>query len=662
VVTPETIRAEYEKDKLANNLPGGYRYDLTHTANTKKRQRKLDAAGLSHLTATQLKTDNACVAASPGGIVLKIDADHPAPGPVGTFDFANVPQLADLQGLKRWTNNVEDWAARGVFVYSPEVEGMEWTLNLHGGQNLSDSRHLQGIQATSRPQDAGYDAVLLDGFFNEAQVARQTGFEGLENLPGVDTDGDLLGDRADNPYLGYYNLDGRELIDAWGAILLGEWDFETFRLLSLSGYEWYDRLVEDEGDASPLNVFPADWKDSAWQFSQEFRASGESPLGGVQYAWSAGLFFLYEELSADNFFPDTLGFVIEQSFDQKLYSAAPYLNGTWWISEALSVEAGLRYNYEHKDFELASSAVGSVTSVEQIPGAKVSKTWDTPTGELTLRYEPVWDALTAAGNDTLMVYAKYARGFKGGHFNAGLSIRNSVKAQGVDPVAPEYIHAAEVGFKSDWWDGRLRLNVSGFRYWYTDLQVFDIANEAGELPFQKLLNADARVWGVEAEVTAEPIDRLVVSAGFGWLDSKFGDFMVTKTIYNTRGVPEEKIFDYTGNPLIAAPEYNASAIVTYELPLSRWGTLIPQYDLSYRTKLYFDPQRQDPISQPAYWLHNARLSYRTPDERIEISGWVQNLLDKEYKVDSFDVTREYDTILEVWGDPRTYGVSLWYNF
>ena len=90
--------------------------------------------------------------------------------------------------------------------------------------------------------------------------------------------------------------------------------------------------------------------------------------------------------------------------------------------------------------------------------------------------------------------------------------------------------------------------------------------------------------------------------------------------------------------------------------------LIPQYDYSYRSKHYFDPAGHPIIAQAGYWLHNARLTYRTSDERIELSGWVRNFLDKEYKVDVFDLTRYYSTILEVWGDPRTYGVSLWFAF
>ena len=100
----------------------------------------------------------------------------------------------------------------------------------------------------------------------------------------------------------------------------------------------------------------------------------------------------------------------------------------------------------------------------------------------------------------------------------------------------------------------------------------------------------------------------------------------------------------------------------YEIPLPGFGTLIPQYSFSYSSKAYFDPSGLDPISQPAYWLHNARLTYRTPDAKIEISGWVENFTNQFYKVDTFDLTLGFDEILEVWGDPRLYGITITYNW
>jgi iron complex outermembrane receptor protein len=265
---------------------------------------------------------------------------------------------------------------------------------------------------------------------------------------------------------------------------------------------------------------------------------------------------------------------------------------------------------------------------------------------------------------TLLSYLKYGHGFKGGHFNAGLTVAggNDV-ANDLEGVDPEFIDAVELGVRTRWFDDRLVINAAVFRYWYQDLQVFDITNEVGALPIQKLLNGDADVLGAEAELRVKPFPGALISANMGWLDSEFGDFVVTKSVNSPRGGSRTATFDYTGNDLVAAPEWNFSVIAEYETPsIFGWGTLVPQYDFNYRSKGYLDPSQTDPISQDGYWMHNARIAYRTPDERIEVAFWVANLFDEEYKIDVFDLSRDYNTILEVWGEPRTYGVTLSLNW
>jgi outer membrane receptor protein involved in Fe transport len=66
------------------------------------------------------------------------------------------------------------------------------------------------------------------------------------------------------------------------------------------------------------------------------------------------------------------------------------------------------------------------------------------------------------------------------------------------------------------------------------------------------------------------------------------------------------------------------------------------------------------ISQPAYWLHNARLAYRDPSGKFELAGWVRNFLEKTYKIDVFDLTNQFSSVQEIWAEPRTYGFTVSY--
>ncbi len=667
LVSKETVLEEYQKDVAANNLPNVQRYGITQTGRN-NRQNRLNAAGID-AQAKRLLLDSTCINLEPGHVITPA-GQAAGLGDAGTYvDSVLAPDLGDFQGLKPYTNNVENWAARGILRLQPPQEdrlsrlaGVDWILNVHGGQNLGDSRHLQMIGADAKTQ-GGFFAGLEQGIWSEANAAQNThlALEGVERVPGVDDTPSLGALRGSDPFKGWYNLDGEEILNAYGANLKGLWEpGDGISVTSLTGYEWYQREIGDEGDANPFNSFPASWNDTSFQVSQELKAKGEHD----RLRWTAGLFFLHEQLDSLNLFPTARGsFRIEQTFDQALWSGAPYLGASYQLTDELSFASGFRYVVESKSFSLGTEAVGIISGVGNplIEPQSSSKTWTAPTGEAVLNWEPTGALLESLRNDTLLLYLKYSRAMKGGHFNAGLTIAGSTVQPTIEPVEPEFIHAVEVGAKTSWFDERLTLNVAGFRYWYQDLQVFTIANEAGELPLQKLFNSDAQVLGAELDFRANPLPGLSVQGSFGYLDTSFLDFTVTKCVERgSRGECFPFTFDYGGNPLLSAPEFSLAAIVEYDIPLFGWGFLRPQYDFSWRSKLWLDPQKLDPISQPAYWLHNLRLAYRTPDERIEVAGWVENLTDERYKIDVFDLSRDYNSILEVWADPRTYGITLSY--
>jgi outer membrane receptor protein involved in Fe transport len=577
------------------------------------------------------------------------------------------PGGSTFAGLKPWTNNVKNWAARMVLLFEP-LDNMEWMFNAHGSQNRGDSAHLQMLGANAS-FGGGFDERAQNGFAEDiaAHQARDNPpsiGEGWRDVKGIRENGVLPGQGGGDPFSGFYDQDGIEHIDAWGINGHGILDLGAVVISLLYDYEWYDRVIEDEGDATPLRLYPAIRSDSAWQTTTDLRVEGE----GERYHWTAGFFFLYEELTANNFFPDTQQVQINQGFDQKLTSLAGYLAGEVDLVEegaipgvyALTLSGGVRYNREKKEYALSGGVTGAFTPavIVELPEVSTKETWHEPTGDVRLSYTPFSNAY-----GSLLSYLSYGRGFKGGHFNSGLTVSGGDPKQVLNPVEPEYNDALEFGIRTRWFDDRVILNTAVFRYWYQDLQVFDITNEPGKLPFRKLLNSDADVLGAELELHLRPLPGLLISGNMGWLDSEYEDFQIIKTIGVPRNPnPQPVGFDYSGNSLVAAPEWNLAVFAEYELPLFGWGFLIPHYDANYRSKAYHDPQMLDPISQEGYWLHNARIAYRTPDERIELAFWVRNLFEEEYKLDTFDQSRSATSILELWAEPRMYGVTLSLNW
>jgi len=190
----------------------------------------------------------------------------------------------------------------------------------------------------------------------------------------------------------------------------------------------------------------------------------------------------------------------------------------------------------------------------------------------------------------------------------------------------------------------------------------------GSVPTQQLLNADAKVTGAEIEITARPFKGFLFQGGFGWLDTEFGKLIVGEFFAppggpgQTPGAATTILFNYEGNRLIAAPKFSGSAYVEYEMQLYRWGSLIPAFDFSYKSKVFLDPSGEDLISQESYWLYNGQLTYRTPNGNIALTGWVRNMLNKHYKIEVFDLTNGFNTVTEIWSEPRTYRFTVSYRW
>jgi iron complex outermembrane receptor protein len=565
----------------------------------------------------------------------------PASAPPAVCGGGTVNEPEILDDLPEEVNDIYNWAARTLLRLTPQGSDTDWLLNLHGGQNLSQAAQLHHVGTKPR-----YGRSDESGYPNSASLQEKN---------------------AADPYRGDYNKVGDEKLDVAGTSLTGHMRFGALELTSISAYEWNDRFVEDNTDANPNRMIEADFDDSAWQFSEDLRLSSDT---GGNLSWVLGTYYLMEQLRVDNFWAQRNRFT-DQVIDQDLWTVAGYAHAAWIFLDDFILEGGVRYNWERKDFSIFSKSRLGNFELGQLNDSTV-KTWSAPTGDLSLSYHL---------SDDATVYAKYSRGWKGGHFNGGAftaSANQDVTEQILEPVEPETVDSWEAGLKSFWFDRRLMFNLTGFYYRYKNLQVFNLENQQGSVPVQLLINAnDAEVYGLELELTARPVPGLDIRVQGGWLESQYLDF--TRTFFRFVSSPGGGVFtvpltaDFTGNRLISSPKYTLAMIAKYEIPLGRWGALTPQYDVTYKSETFFDategtglPRRegQEPLpefalGQKGYWLHNVRLAYRPwEDGRIEFAGWVRNLTNRAYKIDAFDVTEAYSLILEVWGEPRTFGGSV----
>jgi iron complex outermembrane receptor protein len=605
-------------------------------------------------------TKNRCAVALEGDRSVNPSCNLSQPGGDGTLAFQ--------PGMERWTNDLNAYALRGQLLLTPSLgeTDMEWLANVHGGKNRSRALQYQ------------HRGVQVNRFTDVVTYGRG------DSKNYSDHDGDF--------FAGDYNSDGPEDIDVFGSNLRGSWSFgEGYELTSLTAYEWHKRHTKENSDASPQLTLFSDYGDKAWQLSQDLALNGqwgslfESEIFGGE--WRLGGYYFQEDLQVENLY-DTLVTVtqhLSQEYTQKTRNYAPYAYsvnrlrpGCAPIPCDFTLVGGIRYNIEHKDFDTFVCETGFVLCDTQTLQGKAGDTWTAPSGEISL----AWDF-----KEDSSLYAKYSRGWKGGHFNGGATSVFDV----ITGVDPETVNSYEGGLRSFWFDQRLMLNATGFYYDYQDMQVFIIDQTALGYPIPKLVNAaDSVVYGIELDMQAEPLPFLNISYNFAWVKSEYLDFSVTyvdrqKKPKECRTCPPPdppfidifRSYDYTGNPLIASPRYAMTGSVEYELPLPgrlfgrSLGTLTPRFSFSWKDQIFFDTCSgrgtkcnftDGFFGQEPYWLFNTTLTWRSADERFELMGWVHNFTNQYYKTQNFDLSEGIGVILDAYAEPRTFGITATISF
>jgi iron complex outermembrane receptor protein len=535
-------------------------------------------------------------------------------------------------GIGGQTNDIDAYALRGQLLYKPQTVDVEWLLNAHGGQNFSRAFQYQhrGVKWELHIPEPG-EADIRTPLPLEPPKFDRSNYR--------DTDRD--------PFAGDYNIDGPEELALWGINLKGNWRFgEAYEVESLTAYEWHDRYTLENSDAK--------------QLSQELNLRGEwaaSALGDG--TWVIGAFYLQEDLEVENFFDVFPGTDLTQTYSQKMRNFAAYAQSEYKIQPGCTTVSC--------DFTLNVNCLTTLVGVED-------EMWDGLSGEGSL----AWHFFEENN-----VYVKYSRGWKGGHFNGGAVTPFDV----ITGVDPEIVDSYEAGLRSKWFDGLVMINATGFYYDYQDLQVFLLEQTPAGFPIAKLENAtDAMVYGVELDMGASPIDGMNLTLNAAWVESEYSEFVVSLPFqYSPKspvGKPRPPIsflkeFDYSGNPLIASPRWSVTASVDYSMPLPGQvfgrglGSLTPRFSFSWKKDVFFDAGSgkgamlnfpKATFGQEAFWVFNAALSWRSEDERIEVTGWVHNFLDEHFKTQSFDLSRGFDLILDAYADPRTYGVTATISF
>ncbi|MCW4463544.1 TonB-dependent receptor [Sphingomonas sp. BT-65] len=481
-----------------------------------------------------------------------------------------------------------------------------------------------------------------------------------------------------DPYHVEANANGLNDLDAYGVSLTARWrPSDRITLESITAYRTMDFDLILDTDASPYPVLDILLRQDQRQFSQELRLLYQDQsftfTGGVYYFYDRDISFSgYDDGAATIFFPScpanapdpTPVFCSVTSLNfpnaalaetrQITNSYAVFGDGTYALTDRLSLSAGLRYTYERRSsgrtfenfFDPAVSVIGDTPPYLQgvgVPGQPIRgrASFEAFTPRVSISYD---------ATDDVLIYASAARGFKSGGFD-GRAARDFA----FRPFRPEYVWSYEGGIKTRWLGGRLTANAAVFYNDYTDMQVTSFGADPATGVFQSLFtNAGrARAYGAELELSARPVRGLTVDASLGYLDARYREFEV---------LVGTAISDVSDRRMVNAPRWNGSIGATWRVPLSARLVGTIHADAAWRDTSAIEITDSPVLRQPAYGLLNGFVAIGSPDERWQLRAGVKNITDKAIRVQGFNLEGFPGVQAGFYAAPRTYDLRLMLRF
>ncbi|MCW1403689.1 TonB-dependent receptor [Novosphingobium sp. MW5] len=612
------------------------------------------------------------------------------------FAIASTTRRGTLYNVKsqRWINEQDNLGFRGQLLFKPNDD---LSITLSGDYSTQDpygfgtAFYRTGL--TQRPLARQYDALVAA--INTATPGRNYAVPSrdiYDRLTDIDA-----------------TLQARNKIG--GASLKAKWNLGSGTLTAISAWRFWDWKPQNDRDFTGLSIVSKSQNPSQQdQYSQEFRYNYE----GDKLDFVVGLFGFKQRIdtqgteqqgsdaavwSTGN--PATLsstlaGLTASNTQYLKSDSAALYGQLSYKLTDQLTIQPGLRVNYDKKEGfyrRVVTNAAGQAISCTATPApGTIAGT----TAQCNV-YQPQETSPTASKWNLsydinvnykvapdVLAYATYAKSFKTLGINQnGLPLTTAnVPDLSASTVKPESVNHFEVGLKTQFWDRRATFNLSAF---YTEIKDFQATVNGGQFGTVRgyLANAEkVKSAGIEADFKIRASDRFTAYANAAYTDAKYVKFTnapcppelsggtlqsATATPdYSQPGVPgalSPRQCDISGQGLPGVSKYAFSYGAEYNLPanlLGKEGQVYLGVDGNYRSDWNSNASPSIYTKVEGYALTNFRAGFR--GDGFDVFGWVRNAFDTKY-IELLQVAPgNVGLIAGTPGDERTWGGTIKFSF
>lgn len=424
------------------------------------------------------------------------------------------------------------------------------------------------------------------------------------------------------------------------------WHMGIGTLTGVFGYRHVSYSPNNDTDGTPFRLFEfVDGENTSRQFSAEVRllsdlTSNLKLLTGGYYSDTDMATVEKREFNSGliSATPPYLILYQRGDYTQTAKVAGAFASLDWTIAEKLTLSGGARYTYEKKSIDIVPLGVCTGPSFIGCPSTRSYKEsdWNSLSPRVAANYQ---------FTRNIMAYASWSRGFRSGNFNGRAS-----SPLAIGPSDPETADAAEIGFKSTFFDHKVRINLAAFSTQYKNIQkVLQIG------AIQSIVNAaSARINGLEAELAVVPAHGLTLEGSVGYTDAKYNSF--GKLDLTGDGIPDPELAKALKFERV--PDFTGTASITYDFRLGHLpGDWSARATYSRRSSFFTDLVNTPALEVPATDTVDASLNYDLEHWKLTLFG--RNLTNAKYFDTSFNTNWAY---VVFGGEARRYGVEVSFKF
>ncbi len=231
--------------------------------------------------------------------------------------------------------------------------------------------------------------------------------------------------------------------------------------------------------------------------------------------------------------------------------------------------------------------------------------------------------------------------------------------------------AVELGYKGQFFDGKLQLNGAIYQYDYEDINVQVVVNTLIGANTSVTNAPEAENRGVEADFVYLLTDNITLGGSASYTDTEYtkelptggiiddNDPFAPASLYST----DERTVPIKGTPLVRIPEYKFSLWGIYNIPLGDKGNVELITSYSWQDEVVWSQGASEGDTAPEFARLDFRANWTSPSEAWFASVFVNNVLD-EIGIRSMNAEGEAQGYLRSATPtlPRAFGAEVRWRF